>query len=441
VAAFFYRLENINDNSEQGRMVNMKVAVFVEYFPPKLGSDRRIFEIMKRLSQRHEIHFIVFPPIRMLSEGNQASKATDYSHFHKRIATENHAGITGHFISLSPRITAIWQHSFVAAAFLTLASTWKDTARILGEVRPDILVLNYPSPYTGLLGLTMGNLWGRPVVLDFNDLIAQYTIRLLNIKENGLIAKLLILIQQFIARNAQKVIVPTRFIRDYASHSGVHEKNLIVIPNGVDTMEFDPHRFASTRTEVGSDDHEEKTCYYFGRLDTWAGVNIISRLCDKTKEKRLNVKFILIGSGGSRALCKDNAIFLGEVPHERIPFLLAQADVVLIPFPNNEVSHAASPLKLFEGMAMQKPLIASRVSGVEEVISDGENGFLADPENINEWVEKLQTALTSEALATKVANRARRTVEERYEWISLAKRFEEVLDAATSNHQGSQQMN
>jgi len=39
----------------------MKVAAFVEYLPPKLGSDRRIFEIMKRLTSEHEVHFVVFP--------------------------------------------------------------------------------------------------------------------------------------------------------------------------------------------------------------------------------------------------------------------------------------------------------------------------------------------------------------------------------------------
>jgi spore coat protein SA len=115
-----------------------------------------------------------------------------------------------------------------------------------------------------------------------------------------------------------------------------------------------------------------------------------------------------------------------------VPTVLAVADVILIPFPNNEVSHAASPLKLFEGMSMQKPVIASKVSGIEEVISDGQNGFLADPENLEEWIIKLETVLASETLAARVGQNAKRTVEKRFDWTLLAKRYEEILNAVTA---------
>lgn len=419
----------------------MNVAVFVEYFPPKLGSDRRIFEIMKRLSQKHEIHFIVFPPMRMLLKGMQKNEGVDKLHLQKITSTEKHAKITGHFIQISARIAKIWQYSFPLAFLLTSVWVLKEAAKVFGRMKPDVIVLNYPSPYTGLLGLTLGRLWRKPVVLDFNDLIAQYAIELLNIKKNGFMAKLIVLIQEFIARNSRKVTVPTRFIRNYAASLGVPERNLVTIPNGVDTSEFDPNRYASVRTDAKLGNHNRKTCHYYGRLDAWAGLNIISKLCDRAREKGLNVKFVLTGSGASKEFCKENAIFLGETPHEKIPLLLADADIVLIPFPRNEVSNAASPLKLFEGMAMQKPVIASRVSGVEDVISDGENGFLADPDNIDEWVEKLETILASEALAAKVGQNARRTVEVRYDWTFLANQFDQVLNAVISNSGGLRETN
>jgi hypothetical protein len=49
----------------------LRIAALVEYFPPNIGSDRRIFEIMKRLALKHEIHFVILPPIRMLVEGTE----------------------------------------------------------------------------------------------------------------------------------------------------------------------------------------------------------------------------------------------------------------------------------------------------------------------------------------------------------------------------------
>jgi glycosyltransferase involved in cell wall biosynthesis len=173
----------------------------------------------------------------------------------------------------------------------------------------------------------------------------------------------------------------------------------------------------------------EKLCVYCGRLDDWAGINIISKLCDMAETRRLKVKFLLAGSGEGGNVKKGNVISLGEVRYERVPAVLGAADAILIPFPNNEVSHAASPLKLFEGMSMQKPVIASRVSGIEEVVSDGQNGFLADPDDLEEWMIKLDTVFASEKLAARVGQNAKRTVE-KFDWDLLAEQYEEILNAA-----------
>lgn len=407
----------------------MKVIVFVEYFPPRLGSDRRIFEIMKRLSHKHEIHSIVFPPVRILLSKRQKNEEKIYLHLQKKIVTENHEGVVGHFIPIPHKLAVIWQYSFVTAYLLTSILVFLKATKIFKKVKPDIVVLNYPSPYTGLLGFLEGKLWKKPVVLDFNDLIAQYTINLLNLKKNSFKAKLLVLIQHFIVRNSQKVIAPTQFIKKYTASLGVPEKKIAVIPNGVDTRKFDPCKYDVAQMNVRLGLSNEKMCFYCGRLDDWAGTNILLKLCDIARTKKLNVKFVLIGSGARKAVHKENVIFLGKISHEKIPAILTTADVILIPFPNNEVSHAASPLKLFEGMAMQKPIIASKVSGIEEVVSDGKNGFLADPDNFEEWIKKLEITLSSETLAAKMGQNARRTVQEKFDWSFLANRYEEILNA------------
>ena len=168
-------------------------------------------------------------------------------------------------------------------------------------------------------------------------------------------------------------------------------------------------------------------CLYCGRLDSWAGINIISKLCTMALRRKMNVDFILVGSGSQKVTQKENITLCGERPYEEMPRILSTADIVIVPFPNNEISHAASPLKLFEGMAMEKPIIASRVSGIEEIISDGENGLLADPENINEWIEKMEILVNSENLSAIIGKNARKTVEEKFDWSILALQYESVL--------------
>ena len=240
----------------------MKVIVFVEYLPPRLGSDRRIFEIMKRLSHKHEIHFIVFPPVRILLNKKQKNKDKNYLHLQKKPVTENHEGVIGHFIPIPHKLAVMWQRSFVTAFLLTAILVFLETTKILKKVKPNIVVLNYPSPYTGLLGFLEGKLWRKPVVLDFNDLIAQYIINLLNLKKNSFKAKLLILIQHFIVRKSQKVIAPTQFIKKYTISLGVPEKKIVVIPNGVDTRKFDPHKYDIAKTKIRLGLSNEKICFY-----------------------------------------------------------------------------------------------------------------------------------------------------------------------------------
>lgn len=411
----------------------MKVLAFVEYFPPRLGSDRRIFEIMKRLAARNEVHFVVFPPFREMRDKSVLDKQNSQSHSLDEGAIVRYEGILGHSVQLSPQVSLLWQHSLIAAYLFTAISVFLSSFTILGKINPDIIVLNYPSPYTGLLGFLEGKMRRKKVVVDFNDLIAQYSGALLNLDQKSLTTKLLVQVQRFIVRNSDRTIAPTRFIKDYAVSMGVSENKISIIPNGVDTKLFDSN--GSDSASVKRDLHlsKERLCVYSGRLDGWAGMNILKRLCDTARMKKLDVKFLLVGSGDGKSIHKDNVLYLGEMPHEKIPSILAVADVVLIPFPNNEVSHAASPLKLFEGMSMKKPIIASKVTGIQEVILDGENGFLADPDNPDEWMQKLEIVLNSEKLAARMGENARRTVEEKFNWDMLAKQFEEVLNALCLN--------
>jgi len=412
-------------------MTRMKIAIFVEYFPPKLGGDRRIFEIMKRLSHKHEIHFIVFPPFRMLLAKNQKDEEILRLHIRNKTAIIKHEGISGHFTSLSSKTARVWQKSLILAYVLTCMSVFINSLRIMRKINPDIIVLNYPSPYTGLLGFLEGRLLRKTVVLDFNDLIAQYSINLLGLNEKGLMAKTFIFVQSYIARNAQLVVVPTSYIKNYAKSLGIPEEKLVEISNGVDTQEFNPDRYDIAKTKNMLGVNAKNLCIYCGRLDGWAGTEIVTKLCEAAKTRETTAKFALAGSGAMKVSSEENVIFLGEIGYEKVPALLAIADIILIPFPKNEVSHAASPLKLFEGMAMQKPVIASKVSGVEEVVTDGENGFLADSDSIEDWLEKIRAILKSEEKAKQVSENARRTVLEKFDWKYLARKYEEVLNRKT----------
>jgi glycosyltransferase involved in cell wall biosynthesis len=416
----------------------MKLAVFVEFFPPNLGSDRRIYEIMRRLAVKHDIHFIVMPPFRKLSGSRNPEKKRDDPHFCGEEKQVLHKGIYAHYVPIPSFLANLWRKSHALAYLLTLIALSIKAHNVTRKVNPHMVVLNYPSPYTGILGFIEGKVLRRPVVLDFSDLIAQYSIALLNLKENGLKAKFLIVIQDFIARNSSKVVATNSLIRKYALDLGVSANRISVIPNGVDTEFFSPKvNDKDIRSELGLS--AKSICLYAGRLEGWAGIDIILKLCNKFKDKNSDVQFLVVGGKLHKKRCLRNLVVVEETPYEKIPNILNIADFILVPFPRNIVSHATTPLKLLEAMSMMKPVIASRVQSIEEIIIDNQNGILVDePDNVTEWFEALESVKNSRAYAEKIAFEARRTVVEKYDWSYLAEEYERYLFAGTPNLQSGE---
>lgn len=406
----------------------MKLAVLVEFFPPKLGSDRRIYEIMSRLSSKHDIHFVVVPPFRALSGNFMIENKELDLHFKGEETRVANGGISGHFIQISRLLTKIWKQSYEAAYFLTSVVLFPKIIKSLRKINPEIIVLNYPSVYTGILGFAAGKILRRPVLLDFNDLIAQYSALLLNTKSSSLKARLFVFVQDFLARNCNKVVATTRFIRNYAVNRGASGEKVFVIPNGVDTKFFRPKTqdVENIKSKFGLTG--KTICLYSGRLDGWAGIDIIIGLCKELKDRNPNTQFLVVGGKLVNREYPKNLVVVGEKPYEAMPEMLNLANVILVPFPNNIVSHATSPLKLFEGMAMGKPVVASRVEGIEEVITNGKNGILVDnPNSIKKWCKAVESILNSRAVAKRVAEEARHTVVKKYDWNHLAEEYEKIF--------------
>lgn len=405
----------------------MKLAVLVEFFPPKLGSDRRIYEIMSRLSGKHDIHFVVTPPFRALSGSFMMGDKELDIHLENQSPRLVKGGISGHFIQIPYFLTKIWKQSHAVAYLLTSIILFPRIIQSLRRINPDIIVLNYPSVYTGILGFFAGKILRKPALLDFNDLIAQYSMLLLDLRSSSLKARLFVFVQDFLARNCSKVVATTELIRNYVVNRRIGDEKVFVVPNGVDPRFFCPKKDGeSYRSKLGISG--EKICMYTGRLDGWAGIDILTALCEELKESNLDTQILVVGGRLANREAPENLVVVGETPYEMMPEILNLADAVLVPFPDNDVSQAVSPLKLFEGMAMQKPVIASRVKGIEEVITSGKNGILIDdPRSVREWREAVQSIFNSRALARRMAKEARYTVVKEYDWNYLAEEYEKIF--------------
>jgi len=384
-----------------------------------MGSDRRIYELMKRNAKKHKINFILVPSFYELQGILKKEKYNTNA-----TCTYTHENIVAYRLEIPKMVKKLWRKSLELAYLVSMVLFIPKAIKKLVKIDPEIIILNYPSVHTGMLGFFAAKILRKPCIVDFNDLIAQYTIRLLNLKQTSLPSRIIVLIQDFIVKNSNLVIAPTNFIRKYALALGMKDEKISVIPNGADMRVFNAKMESNYRSKLNL--HDKKVCIYFGRLDGWAGVHILAEICNILEQTRPDVKFLMVGGGIEQVKFPSNAIMINEVPYYEVPKMIAVADVVLVPFPENEVSHAASPLKLFEGMAMGKTVIASRVSGIQEVVQSGYNGFLVDPNNPKDWCEAIEAVLDCKSLQVESSKNAVESVK-KYDWNVLATLFECTL--------------
>jgi glycosyltransferase involved in cell wall biosynthesis len=107
----------------------------------------------------------------------------------------------------------------------------------------------------------------------------------------------------------------------------------------------------------------------------------------------------------------------GLQPFETVPEFLTMADVVVIPQRKNFATMGQMPAKVFDAMAMAKPIIASNISDLPEIL-DG-CGWIVEPENPEQLAEKIQYVLDNPEEAKAMGNKARQKCIEKYSWDAI----------------------
>jgi glycosyltransferase involved in cell wall biosynthesis len=265
--------------------------------------------------------------------------------------------------------------------------------------------------------------------------MGAYTFDLLGKRMNGPLAavlrRILLIVEDTLVRHGWKVTTITAFIRDYARTRNIRD-DITIIPNGVDTSQFDPGKVDGKKIRlkygVGS---EEKLCFYAGRIDEVAGAGIILETAKLLKSEE-KIRVMIVGEGKGEMLdafskC-DNVILTGRIPKEDVPEYLAGADYVFVPFPDTVASHGISPLKLFEALAMGKTVIASAISGIKEVVCQDPNVVLVsnDPRS---WASAVTELVKNGEVSIQQRQNSRKSVCQKYDFDQLAAVFDEVIES------------
>lgn len=132
----------------------------------------------------------------------------------------------------------------------------------------------------------------------------------------------------------------------------------------------------------------------------------------------------------------ENLLFYGHIDNGTVGAYYSSFDLCILPFSKDiyinknkrvNIGKWTSPLKLFEAMAYSKPILVSRIPTIEEVLVHGEDCIMAEPDNIDDWEEKLRYLCSDRELQKKIGAAARKKLESEYTWQNRAHRAAEIF--------------
>ena len=227
------------------------------------------------------------------------------------------------------------------------------------------------------------------------------------------------------------VVVLTSYIKLHFVKMGFAEDKVIVLPDGVDLSLFDglpSQAECRKRLSLPLDRH---IIGYIGRFQTMEmekGIVDLVRAMKHLPPFNGSEPLLLCVGGPMEVVPKYLEVarregvpesrlrFVDRVPNTEVPYWIRACDVVTIPWPWTEFSaHYTSPLKLFEYMASEVPIVASNLPSIREVLQHGENAWLVEPGNPQAIAAGINRLLSDRILAMRLAEQAKIDVRQ-YTW-------------------------
>ncbi len=196
------------------------------------------------------------------------------------------------------------------------------------------------------------------------------------------------------------IITITQGIKNAFIKRGFEDKKIFVSPDAVDFEKFNLEISKNDARKRVNLPLNKKIIMYTGSFYIWGwkGVDLLIELSKNVSNEFL---FVLVGGSKSDLEKNDsknsNLLLVEKVSHDIIPYYLKSADVLVLPNKKGDVvsEYYTSPLKLFEYMASNVPIVASNLPSIKEILND-ENSFLFEANNQDDLLKKINYSLNNE---------------------------------------------
>ncbi|HEX2569219.1 MAG TPA: glycosyltransferase family 4 protein [Polyangia bacterium] len=279
-----------------------------------------------------------------------------------------------------PRYLHVPRVGYRIADRLYTASLLRSVLGRRGAVDVVLAAWAYPD---GAAAVALGRLLGVPVVVKVHGTDINYVAKL-----PGPSARL-----RRVLPEARRVVAVSRPLAEEVIRLGVPEGRVVVVRNGIDNTLFRPLDRAEARARLGLAP-EGKWLVYVGRLERTKGTLDLLEAFARLAPRRRDLSLALVGNGSAREECAALAArvgaqvrLLGGRPLAEVPLWLGASELLVLPSWNE-----GTPNVLLEALACGRPVVATRVGGIPDLVTDPSLGELVparDPAALAQALERV----------------------------------------------------
>lgn len=401
----------------------MRILLITSTYPRFLGDGvgSFIYSISKTLSDHGNILYVIAPDNHKAQYQWQDKVQVERI---KYIKPRNLAKL-GHGESLKSDIKLKW-HSYILVSLFSIFTIIKIVTNPKYRT-VDVIYAHWILP-GGLIGSILSSLLNIPLVVHLHGSDVF-------VSEHYKVFRPFV---KYILNSASKIIACSHDLANRMKNIG--ECDIEVIPYGVDIDIFFPDEKDKNHMESTQD--QPKFITAVGRLVNKKGFKYLIMAAEKVIKICPQCGFQIIGDGDQRSELVEltnslklnkNVVFLGNIPWDQIPDILRKTDIFVLPSVIDEKGNVDGlPVVLLEAMSSGCAVIASKVAGVPDVITDGVNGILVEPKDYNRLSQAIISLITNDELRIRLGGSARNKIKLDYSWDIIVRHIERVLDSAIS---------
>ncbi|OFY83769.1 MAG: hypothetical protein A3F72_07260 [Bacteroidetes bacterium RIFCSPLOWO2_12_FULL_35_15] len=404
----------------------MKILILTQYFPPEVGAPQnRLFELAVRLKQKGaEVTILTAMPNYPQMEIHKEYQGKFYK-FEKMEGLNVHRSWI--YVSKSKGILKrlVNYFSFVKT------SAWIGMFK-LGKF--DYIICESPPLFLGMTAYFLKKIKGAKLIFNVSDLWPESAEKL-GLVTNKFFLRSATRLEEFLYRKSDLITGQTQGICKNIS-SRFSDKKVYWLPNGVDLNYYNSDTVVTNWRKENNFSKDDFILLYAGIIGHAQGLEVIIHAAVKLKDHS-NIKFVLLGSGPEKeklqllkqTLKTENVFFFDAVTKKEMPSIVSAIDVAVIPLKRLDLFKGAIPSKIFENLAMKKPILLGVEGEAKDLfIDEGKCGLAFIPEDASDLVSKTIDLFTNRNELDQLGENGYKYVEKKFTRDRIANNFWEFLN-------------